>query len=165
MSGRSVFGLIFSGLVLLGSLAGCATSNAEVSPSPSSPLEVSGDVTEQAKQALAKGGLELPAGATNVTYERVQDEQNPYKDLYRITFDLSSQKALKYCEEQGVGPGFSGDIVASQAKINFGFVPDESQLKSRCDSLWDEDLRWNRAITVNDENPATVWVAVGLMGR
>lgn len=138
------------------------TRSATPSPSPS-VTGLPGSVSPE--EALALGGLELPASSSDTIAERVDVATLPWLEAYRVSFTAPRTSALQICREGGL----TGDLPSS------GLTRDDQDLLGpdaahvagtrKCSGLWPEDTAWRRIAVISPGDPATVSVAIAKMGR
>lgn len=127
-------------------------------PMPTHTGPTNAQVTD-ADEALARGGLELPAGAGDVTFEAVTDLAAGFAEHYRVTFTAATDEALRLCDDRGQ-PAVTL-ITTDQARLGpEAAVTPETR---HCSSADPQDQRWIRTVLVEPGDPATAIVSIGYL--
>lgn len=139
----------------LGTLTGCGGE-----PEPRTPDSSETPTSVTAAEALERGGLTLPADATDVVVEIVDTaDVTGLVEHYRVTFTSSAESAVAVCE------GHAGPIVQlSQSQTDRlgeqAVIEDGTML---CSNLNPASTGWQRDVLIQPGEPASVLVSVGLM--
>lgn len=121
------------------------------------------DRPETAADALALAGLTLPQSATQQSLDSVDDSD--YEELYRVGFVAPAADARAFCTEDGLGGDVPARSLSSQQTADLGPHAELAEGSRTCGSVSMGADHWNRTVLFSGNDPATVWVAVGRMGR
>jgi len=117
-----------------------------------------------APDALALGGLALPANTSDVTAEQVDASAMQWLEVYRVSFTAPRSNALQICQSGGMGDLPSVGILATDQELLGADVEYVEGMRT-CASTWPENSAWRRLVVITPGDPATVHVAVSKMGR
>ena len=133
-----------------------------MSPSPSTS-DSTGPVT--AEQALAAGGLTLPANSSGETAERMDVSEMQWLEGFRVTFKAPRSNALQICRDGGLTGDLPSRRFSPQEQELLGSAVVHTEGTRVCSGLWPDAMAWQRTVAVAPGDPTTVYVAIARMGR
>lgn len=130
----------------------CTAPRGQATDAPATPTE-----------ALARGGLELPAGATGENFTIVTD--TPHAELYRVSFTASLADVRAFCHTGRLGGDLPAITLGPQETSDLGAASEVETGSRICGSIDPGNTAWSRTVLIGGTDPATVRVAVARMGR
>lgn len=152
------------GMTACGPSSGDGPRTTDGPTSTPTPSSSTGELT--AADALALGGLHLPAGAKDAKVEVVPPaDSSPYEEHYRISFTAPQASAVAFCGSGDLGGDLPAVALSPSDKVDLGEAATVVEGSRYCGSQDPAHTQWNRTALVTPGEPASVLVSVGRMKR
>lgn len=116
-------------------------------------------------EALQRAGLQLPAGAGDVTFDDVTSADSPLLEHYRVEFTVPRDQAVEFCASGDLGGDLPAlDLTASEQE-RLGVQAPSGERARLCASQLPQDISWDRIVLIDGDDPARVIASLGKMGR
>ncbi len=159
-------------------LAGC-TSDDDPQPDPTGATTAESTTTEStmtsttsdaapataAEEALQRAGLQVPPGATDITFEAVTSDDSPLLEHYRVEFTLARDQAIAFCASGDLGGDLPALDLAAAEQERLGVEAATGADPRLCASQLPQNVAWDRVVLIEGDDPAHVIASLARMGR
>lgn len=118
-----------------------------------------------AEEALQRAGLQVPPGATDITFEAITSDDSPLLEHYRVEFTLARDQAIAFCASGDLGGDLPALDLAAAEQERLGVEAATGADPRLCASQLPQNVAWDRVVLIEGDDPAHVIASLARMGR